>query len=206
MLWENSLFFASPLPACGKQPCNLRVYLMHTVLVKPQFSARRESFQQTLRLCGMSAGRGEGRRFLTAHRSAAMGTWPPLAGEVGERERTRKGDAALSRPCAPPLRPFRGTSPHRGGKNGGRTFLPSSRGRRQRAARACLHPRCTGDVPLSPQAGDDGRGQPAPVYTRAAQGTHFSRRKQGTVAEGNERMIKRTHAKKTWFVTVYLWL
>ena len=159
MLWENSLFFASPLPACGKQPCNLRVYLMHTVLVKPQFSARRESFQQTLRLCGMSAGRGEGRRFLTAHRSAAMGTWPPLAGEVGERERTRKGDAALSRPCAPPLRPFRGTSPHRGGKNGGRTFLPLSRGRRQRAARACLHPRCTGDVPLSPQAGDGVKGQ-----------------------------------------------
>lgn len=162
MLWENSLFFTSPLPACGKQPCNLRVYPMHTVLVKPQFSARRESFQQTLRLCGMSAGRGEGRRFLTAHRSAAMGTWPPLAGEVVERERTRKGDAALSRPCAPPLRPFRGTSPHRGGekrgthfsplKQGtaskgsprlftpalhrGRTFVPSSRGRWQRATNA----------------------------------------------------------------------
>ena len=168
MLWENSLFFTSPLPACGKQPCNLRVYPMHTVLVKPQFSARRESFQQTLRLCGMSAGRGEGRRFLTAHRSAAMGTWPPLAGEVGECERTRKGDAALSRPCAPPLRPFRGTSPHRGGKNGGRTFLPSSRGRRQRAARACLHPRCTGDVPLSPQAGDGVKGQRTHVYTRTA--------------------------------------
>ena len=177
MLWENSLFFTSPLPACGKQPCNLRVYPMDTMLVKPQFSARRESFQQTLRSCGMSAegerGGGlrpekhrlpyEGRRFLTAHRSAAMGTWPPLAGEVGERERTRKGDAALSRPCAPPLRPF-GAPPLAGEAK-------------------------TGDTPFSPNAGDGIKGQRTPVYTRAAQGIHPSHRTQGTISKGNERLF-----------------
>ena len=101
--------------------------------------------------------------------------------------RGRRGRAG-ERSTPPPLR---GTSPCRGGKNGRHTFLTERRGRYQRATNACLHPRCTGDTPFSPNAGDDIKGQPAPVYTRAAQGTYLCPLKQGTVSKAHPRLLKR---------------
>ncbi len=137
----------------------------------------------------------------------------PLAGEVGERMRTRRGDTAHSPspPCVHPSAPC-GAPPLIG-----EAVCSRKQGTVTKAVERHLTPAMYRDASLSPQAGDGHKGRRIPSYTRDARGytsvpgsrgrlqrlsnailhprcagTYFSPLTQGTDTKGVE-----SHSKKS---------